>query len=163
MKLVLAEKTDLDSVLELYENVKKTIYCVWDDEYPTMENINFDFEHDCLYVLKDEEKVIGAISVNYENEFDDLKDVWLYTKDPCEIARLVVNPEYQNKGLGEFIIKEISKILSEKGYYCIHLAVAVNNLPAVRLYDKCGFLQDCTIYMFDNYYYFYEKRIDRIK
>lgn len=159
MKLTLAEKKDLDNVLELYEIVKKTKYCVWDEEYPTIENINFDFEHDCLYVLKENDIVFGAISINFENEFDEFPDLWLYTKNSCEIARLVVKPEYQNKGLAEFMVNEISIILSEKEVYCIHLAVAVNNLPAVRLYDKCGFLQVCTTYIFENYYYFYEKKI----
>ena len=159
MELVLAKESDLNSVFVLYEAAKKTKYCIWDEDYPTKDNIEYDFKYDCLYVLKDKERVIGALSINYENEYDDIPDLWLYTKNPFEIARVVVDPNYQNKGIGELMINEICKILCEKGAYCIHLAVAVNNLPAVRLYDKCGFLQDCTTYMYENYYYFYEKKI----
>ena len=159
MRLMLALKEDLSNVLSLYETVKKQKFCVWDDEYPTIEKIEYDFNHESLYVLKEENKVIGAISVNYENELDELIDVWLYTKDVCEIARVVIDPNYQNKGLGEFMINEMCKLLREKGKQCIHLAVAVNNLPAVRIYEKCGFLQDCTIYMYENHYYLYEKKL----
>ena len=114
MRLMLALKEDLSNVLSLYETVKKQKFCVWDDEYPTIENIEYDFNHECLYVLKEENKVIGAISVNYENELDELIDVWLYTKDVCEIARVVIDPNYQNKGLGEFMINEMCKLLREK-------------------------------------------------
>lgn len=159
MKLVLAEKEELNLVSALYESVKNTKFCVWDSEYPTIKNIKYDFKHKCLYVLKDDNKIVGAISVNHKNEFNKLKDVWLYTKDPCEIARVVVDPNCQNKGLGEFMINEICNILSEKGKFCIHLAVEENNLPAIRIYDKCGFLQGPICYMFEHNYYLYEKKL----
>lgn len=159
MKLVLAKMDDLDSVYDLYESVKDKKFCVWDSEYPTKTNIEYDFKHECLYVLKSDLKVIGAISINYEKEFDNIPDAWLCTKNSCEIARVVVDHTCQNKGLGEFMINEICKILSIRGINSIHLAVAVNNLPAVKLYEKCGFLRNSTIYMFENYYYLYEKKL----
>lgn len=161
MKLSLAEKKDLDNVLLLYESVKKTKYCAWDSEYPTIENINYDFEHDCLYVLKGDEKVIGAISINYEPEFDDVKDVWLYTESVYEIARVVVDVNYQNKGLAEYMVNEICKILINKGMCAIHLAVNVNNLPAVSLYKKCGFYTLCEVNKFNSQFYLLEKKIKK--
>ena len=63
-------------VLSLYKSVIGLEGSVWDDEYPTMDEINTDFDHNCLYVLEKDGTVIGAISPLYENicdEFDTIK------------------------------------------------------------------------------------------
>ena len=150
---------DIEKVSNLYELAKQEKYCVWDDEYPTYQNALFDFEHDCLYVLKENDLVIGAISINYENELPNNDSIWWYTKNPIEIARVVIHPSFKNKGYGELMVKKLCKILSLKGIYCIHLLVEVNNLPALKLYKKCGFHECCEGFMYGHNYYYYEKRI----
>ena len=96
MKLQLAEINDLKYVNDLYNSVKNTPYCVWDEYYPTLIDIECDFTAKTLYLIKEDDLILGAVSVNPENEMDDL-DCFTKVLKPCEIARVVVNKLYQNK------------------------------------------------------------------
>ena len=58
-----AVRDDVNSVSAIYEAVKGTRFCVWDDSYPGEEEINSDLAAGYLYVLEDAKEVIGAISI----------------------------------------------------------------------------------------------------
>lgn len=159
MELRLAKEEELTEIIILYDLVKKQQFCVWDDEYPSTETIRYDFMHDSLYVLIKETKIIGAISVVPHNEYDNEIFNWSYQKNAREIARVVIHPNYQNKKLGIFMINEISKILKNSKTSVIHLAVEVNNLPAINMYKHCGFHECSTSEMYGHSYYMLEKNI----
>jgi ribosomal protein S18 acetylase RimI-like enzyme len=78
------------------------------------------------------------------------------TSNPCEIARVVVNKNYQSKKIGEFMIKEIIKELKNKSFDSIRLAVEINHIPAIKLYEKCGFNRIGEHFMYEHHYYLYE-------
>lgn len=155
MKLQLAEINDLKYVNDLYNSVKNTPYCVWDEYYPTLIDIECDFTANTLYLIKEDKLILGAVSINPENEMDDLN---CFTKvlKPCEIARVVVNPLYQNKKIGQFMINELINEVKKIGYNSIRLAVEINHIPAIKLYEKCGFKKVGTNFMYEHHYYLYE-------
>ena len=155
MKLQLAEINDLKYVNDLYISVRNTPFCVWNEYYPTNEEIECDYTAKTLYITKEDDSILGAVSVNPENEMNDLN---CFTKvfKTCEIARVVVNPIYQNKKIGQFMINELIKELNKKGYNSIRLAVEVNHIPAIKLYEKCGFKKVGTHFMYEHHYYLYE-------
>ena len=55
MKLQLAEINDLKYVNDLYNSVKNTPYCVWDEYYPTLIDIECDFTAKTLYLIKEDD------------------------------------------------------------------------------------------------------------
>ena len=96
-------------------------FCTWNEFYPGREEIEADMSCGNLYVLTEEEKTRGTAGLTVkiglserrpsfrENELDDL-EFWSRPETAgnreekaCEIARIVVAPEYQGKGLAKKI------------------------------------------------------------
>ena len=55
------------------------------------------------------------------------------------IETLNVAPEYRGKGIGRGLLTAAEKDVKNKGKYIITLEVSSKNIPAIRLYEKCGF------------------------
>lgn len=154
----MAQQSDMEYVLSLYESVKSSAFCVWNDNYPTISEIQHDLETNNLYVTTDGSKVIGAISVMPENEMDDFA-CWS-CKDGKEIARVVIDKAYQGHGLSFEMVQDIAPILQKHGCKAIHLSVVKTNVPAYKTYIKAGFAVVGEAQMYGNDYYLMEKTID---
>ncbi|HNX37935.1 MAG TPA: ribosomal protein S18-alanine N-acetyltransferase [Candidatus Cloacimonadota bacterium] len=62
--------------------------------------------------------------------------------DECSIINVAVDPEDQNRGHGEHMLRELMKILTvRKGIRRYFLDVRESNLPARSLYRKLGFFE----------------------
>ena len=160
MNFRLAQWDDAERVLLLYQSAKGSAFCVWNDSYPSMAEIEHDLETGNLYVMTDGGKVIGAISIVPENELDGF-DCWS-CKDGKEIARVVIDKDYQGNGLSFEMVQNIVSILRKNGCKAIHLSVAKTNVPAYKTYIKAGFAVVGEAQMYGNDYYFMEKAIDTI-
>lgn len=75
----------------------------------------------------------------------------------CEIARIVVSPEYQGRGLAKTLVASLEEIVRERGYGVIRLLVAAKNVPAYRTYLYCGFHPAGECDMYEDHYYACEK------
>ena len=60
-------------------------YCPWNDEYPNEETIDFDLSRDALYVLKTDGKIVGAISIDEDEEVNKLP-CWNRDSQSCATA-----------------------------------------------------------------------------
>ncbi|MHA1986694.1 MAG: GNAT family N-acetyltransferase [Promethearchaeota archaeon] len=71
--------------------------------------------------------------------------------DRANIVNFLINPKFQNKSYGSFLLKEaLKKIKSMKGIKRVVLNVQVNNKIAIRLYEKFNFKKLPDI--LENYY-----------
>ena len=61
--------------------------------------------------------------------------------DEVEIDEVLIFKEYQHQGFGSQLMQKILKVASEKQVQTIFLEVRQSNLPAIHLYEKCGFKQ----------------------
>lgn len=61
--------------------------------------------------------------------------------DESHILNLCVHPEWQGKGLGRKLILRLLKIARKHGAETAFLEVRVNNRPALRLYERLGFVE----------------------
>ena len=154
----MAQQGDAERVLALYENVKGDEFCVWNEYYPSITEISHDLETENLYVMSDDSKIIGAISVMPENELDGF-DCWS-CKDGKEIARVAVHKDYRGHGLSLEMVNCIESILRENACKAIHLSVVKSNIPAYKTYIKAGFAVVGNSQMYGNDYYLMEKAID---
>ena len=109
----MAQQSDMEHVLSLYESVKSSAFCVWNDNYPTISEIQHDLETNNLYVMTDGGNIIGAISVVPENELDGF-DCWS-CKDGKEIARVVIHKAYQGRRLAFAMVQKVEAILRQRG------------------------------------------------
>lgn len=148
-------KDELESVFLLYQSVIGRPYCVWDEDYPGWQDITEDYENGNLYVTTDESRIVGAISIILHNELDDL-DFW-QESSALELARVVVAPDCQGRGIAARMVQSIAPIIKSRGYSAIHLLAAEANLPAQAVYRKCGFAFLGNCFMFGHPYLGCEK------
>lgn len=60
--------------------------------------------------------------------------------DECYIANIAVLPDFRRQGIGNSLLDSAEKIADEKGCRFISLEVRVSNNPAIRLYEKRGYI-----------------------
>ena len=154
----MAQQSDVEHVLSLYQSAKNGAFCVWNDSYPSIAEIEHDLETKNLYVMTDGGNITGAISVVPENELDGF-DCWS-CKDGKEIARVVIDKAYQGHGLSLEMVQSIASILRKNGCKAIHLSVVKTNIPAYKTYIKAGFGVVGEAQMYGNDYYLMEKAIE---
>lgn len=61
--------------------------------------------------------------------------------DAADVMNLAVSPDHRRKGIGEKLIKALTRHLQEHGVIALLLEVRVSNAPAISLYEKLGFVQ----------------------
>ena len=65
-----------------------------------------------------------------------------YVNRSCELG-FYVAPEYQNKGYGTILVKELIKYVTEKlNMHRLYLEVFADNEKAIRLYERCEFSKE---------------------
>jgi ribosomal-protein-alanine N-acetyltransferase len=113
-------------------------------------------EEELLCIAKMEEEIFGKeawslkqIKEEFKNSFSEIfvfengkkLGYVIYRKllDEGEILRIGIKKEYQGRGFGKKLLKELLEILKEKGIKAVFLEVRENNAPAIRLYEKNGF------------------------
>ncbi len=146
---------DAKQVLSLYRDAKGSAFCVWDDSYPDIPELEHDLETKSLYVMTHGGAVVGAVSVVPENEMDTF-ECWA-CKDAKEIARVVISESYQGRGLALELVKFIEAMLRKDSCNAIHLSVAKTNIPAYKTYIKAGFVTVSEADMYGSRYYLMEK------
>ena len=150
---------DADKVLALYQSVTGREFCTWNEFYPGMEEIRADYKSDNLFVLRDGTEIIGAISIVPENELDELEFWKIRDGSVAEIARVVVSPRYQGRGLALLMVRETEKILKSRGCRAVHLLAAKKNIPACHTYQKAGYQLVGECDMYEHWFCAYEKEI----
>ena len=133
-----ARLSEAGAIMDLYRAVRGTPFCTWDGSYPGETEISGDLSSGLLYVLEENQELIGAISIVPENEIDDF-DCWKVKENVREFARVVLRPDHQHKGLAIHLVEGVIRELQKLDAAAIHIAVAKDNIPAQRLYLKTGF------------------------
>lgn len=59
----------------------------------------------------------------------------------AEIKRMRVHPDYQRRGYGQRILKELEARARVLGYQILHLDTSFLQIPAQKLYEKNGFCE----------------------
>ncbi len=122
-------KADISLTAEIHSIVQKTIKTVYPKYYPSevvsffcslhaAGNIEKDIKNRQVYVLYHDNVMVGTGSIT-ENH----------------ITRVYVLMQYQGRGYGTFIIKQLETEI-QKNYDCAFLDAS---LPAVMLYEKLGY------------------------
>ncbi len=156
---------ELSQIYELYQSVIGSAFCVWNENYPGLQELNHDFETGNLYVLVqnaegEDSPVVGAMSVVPENEMDHFAFWKCKEASVRELARIAVAPRWQGLGLSGEMVRRAAMFLGSQGCPAVHLSVVKTNLPACKTYEKLGFAVVGEADMYGHGYYLMEKIID---
>jgi len=65
--------------------------------------------------------------------------------DELHILEVAVDQQYRNKGLGTLLINQLKKSAAAKNAKSAYLEVRRSNRSAIRLYEKCGFVEEAVM------------------
>jgi predicted amidohydrolase/predicted GNAT family acetyltransferase len=132
---------DLEKLFQIYLNAKinlenNGIY-QWTDNYPTISILENDLRKGALYILKSNEKIIGAINISEEQETEYELVKWEFDSSKVlVIHRLVVDPKYQKKGYAQKLMDFAENFAKENNYSSIRLDVYSQNVSVIEFYKK---------------------------
>lgn len=143
----LATKKDAQEILALY----KTLLfgpADWNDDYPSINTINFDLLNNGLFVMEDDGEIIGAASIDNDADVDNLP-IWnLDVTQSAELSRICIKKEYQNRHLVAVLLDHVFKTLKNRGKKSVHILVKTGHVGAIKAYTKIGFKKVGNCHMF---------------
>lgn len=149
MNFRLAEEKDLENIKAVFREIVADMYAhgleIWDDVFP-VEFFAGDIENKCLYILEDENTVVSAFSFHETCEGESHVRWHIDAKKSFYIGRFGVNVHYHRRGLAQEMLRHAASLAREKGANALRLFVVDENIPAIRLYEKHGFVRAEGVY-----------------
>lgn len=148
LEFIQAEKDDLYEVGMIYERIHEDLnqsinYPRWPRGiYPTEESALEAIDKKELYILKDDNKIIGSVILNHDQDLGYENVDWQVLAKDNEVMvihTLAINPLYKGKGYAGIMIRKIKQLAIWKDCLALRLDLTQGNLPARNLYQKHGF------------------------
>ena len=152
MKIKKANRSDLNKILALqylaYQSEAKLLnnYSI-QPLTQTLDEVEQEFEKGAFYqVVNEKEELIGSV-----RGFVD--------KETLYIGKLIVHPDYQGRGIGTALLKEIE---ADNSGLRQELFTSDKSFKNIRLYERIGFVQFKTKSLTEDLnLIFMEKQLDR--
>ena len=148
MILRLATEKDLPAVCRIYDRAHdaeergpKTTGWIR-GVYPTPETAQTSLDEGSLYVVELEGEIVATGRINQTQDEEYLAGDWTEDVPPEQVLVLhtmMVLPEYQGRGIAQFIVGEYARMAREQGCTWLRLDTNRINTPARSLYRKLGF------------------------
>ena len=151
-----AKDADVSAVAALYDSVKGGEGCVWDENYPCIEEAQADLELGNLYVLEKGGEVIGAISVENSVAEVDALGCFTVTENTREFARVAISPDQRGHGYAAVMVRELVDVFKKDGCKAVHILAASINIAAQKTYERIGFVRRGECDMYGSHYFAYE-------
>lgn len=87
-----------------------------------------------FYFAKKGEEILGYLKLNEEQAQTEKRDI-----PSMEIERIYVRKDFQNRGVGQFLLDQSIEITKEKKLNLIWLGVWEHNVSAIRFYERNHF------------------------
>lgn len=131
MKIREMEIADIEAVLPLYISYynEQEEGC-WTKETAGKRIHQVLCMEDSFSLILEEDNVVIGFAMGYFKQYDDIKG---YTLDEIIIAH-----EYQNKGHGSMLLRELEERVKEMGAACVELQ-AVSDEQHEHYYGKAGY------------------------
>lgn len=148
MEIIKGTKKDVDEVSALYDAIcdyldEHTNYPGWRKGiYPAREDALQGVEEDNLFVATIDGKIAGTFILRHQPEEGYETAKWkkdLDYSDIFVIHTLAVHPQFLQMGIGKEMLGYILELASREEMKSIRLDVYEKNIPAMHLYEKCGF------------------------
>lgn len=157
MLIRVAEQKDYAAVQDFYWRICEAMPSSpfdgkWRKEiYPSNELLQTSIAQGELYLLQEQNAIIGAMIMNHEGNESYAKCSW-QVQAPAEaisvIHALGVLPKLQGRGYAKLLVAEAVRVAQEQQQAALRLDVLTGNLPAKALYEGFGFLLQQTVRMY---------------
>lgn len=153
MRFVHAGEEDADEILRLYRSLLDCEGCVWDVNYPSRKEIDFDLSRNSLFCLRDQNGTLaGVVSIDDDPEVERLACWSKELRPVAEVSRLGVSKEYQNQKIAARLLESAMEELRKRGYRAVHYLVCKEHIRARHAYERLEFrLVGETVLMGHNY------------
>lgn len=143
-----AKREEVEKILELYNELLDSMeedinYPKWTKGlYPNLDYLIQMQENGCLYVAKQDNKIISSMILN-NNMIEDYNKVpWskiLPKEKIMTIHTYMVSDKLRGQGLGLKVLELVKKLAIKEGIEAIRIDTIKGNEPAVKLYERAGF------------------------
>ena len=144
-----AVKQDMPQLQVMYEAIIAHMYaqqiCIWDAVYPCI-CFPEDIKQERMYVLQKDARILAAFALCEHNKGEQHVDWHLSGQKALYLDRLGVHVDAMGKGAGRAAIREAMRCAKERQADVLRLFAVDSNTPAIRLYEKNGFIQAKGIY-----------------
>ncbi|MEG1103232.1 MAG: GNAT family N-acetyltransferase [Oscillospiraceae bacterium] len=143
------ETGDINAIASFYDSVNDALakgynYPGWQKGvYPTINEAEIGVKSGSIFLALYNGEIAGTIILNHEAESDYNKIKWQIACDYSEILMMhtfAVSPLYRHCGIGKAIFDFAEGYAIENKLKAIRFDVNENNLPAIKLYEKCGYM-----------------------
>lgn len=146
-----AEFSDLEKILLLQKLAYKSEAELYEDfSIPplvqTLKEVEEEFENHVFLKVVENEKIIGSVRAV------------LIDPKTCYIGKLIVHPEFQNRGIGTELIREIERIFKDCEKF--ELITGHKSKKNLKLYKKLGYKEFKTERLTENLNLLYLEKIN---
>lgn len=148
MIIRLCTPKDIPTVGNFYDCVVKHLddhvnYPKWTYKvYPSEGSVREMTEKGCQFVCLENNEIVGAFVLNEDPQGAYGNAVWsnsLSLGDYMVCHALAIAPSLQGTGIGKKIVEFCIAYAKRHAYKALRLDVVPDNVPARKLYEKCGF------------------------
>lgn len=139
-----AKISDIDTILSVTNACASHMIAMgihqWNDLYPSRAAFERDLERNELFVLEDQERLIGGIVVStfMDCEYKDIE--WLTPSDNnIYVHRLFVHPDWQGKGHARQLMDFAEQQARSKGFDAVRLDTFSQNKRNQKFYEARGY------------------------
>ena len=139
---------DIDELERLYDELNDHLsatinYPGWiKGIYPVRENAAAGVDDNSLFVARCDGRIAGSVILDHQPEKAYENIVWKIDADYSYIfvvRTFVVHPSFLQLGVGHALMDFSLELALKSEMKSIRLDVYEKNLPAISLYEKCGF------------------------
>ncbi len=112
----------------------------WNEHYPSKEAFLKDIERGELYVITENDTVLGTIVIStlMDEEYKTIQ--WLTPNgNSTYIHRLSVHPDHQGKGLAQQLMDFAENLSKKEGFVSVRLDTFSQNQRNQRFYEQRGY------------------------
>lgn len=141
-----ATETDLDALVKIYEDGRRSIASLgidqWQDGYPSHDVIEADVARGALYVACDDEELASAAVLlpPPEPDYDVIDGGWLTeTENYAVIHRIASDADYRGKGASSALLDALVKIAENDGRLSVRMDTHRGNTVMQGFLERHGF------------------------
>lgn len=141
----LAKTEDVDQILSLTKSCAQHMIAneifQWNEHYPNRESFEKDIERNELYVLEENNSIIGCLvcSTKKDEEYKNVKWITGEEKPSVYLHRLAVDPKMQGKGYAQQLMDYAENWAKENDFQSVRLDTFSKNPRNQRFYERRGY------------------------
>ena len=146
MRIRAAKIQDIPEIMEVTRACARYLINIgilqWNDQYPTEAAFTQDISRQELYVLLDQDRIIGMIAITTLMDEEYKAVEWLTkNKNSIYIHRLAIHPDYQGKGNAQTLMDYAEKHAANFGFESVRLDTFSKNIRNQHFYEQRGYVK----------------------